>query len=723
MFFDEYPYTNLHNVNLDWVLQAVKAWGALVEQNNIAFHNLEEANEDFKNYVTSYLENLDVQEEINNKLDSMSESGVLTQYMQPYISSSVTTWLDENITQPVGVVIDSSLTVAGACADAKKTGDEIRAIKTNLSALNEITSDNTNIVNFSDGTVVSNGVTFTKDALNRTVTTSGSHSGESPSKCDLMTFKCNYTGVYYVSGCPSGGGTLPPYYRIGLWDSSLHVDHPETGNGLFLTLNAGTNYSLYIQANGEGLNMNGYVFKPSIINVSDYNIAKFESGTVTSQGVTFTKNATNKTVTTSGYVSGSGTAKCDLFTFTPSETGTYYISGCPSGGGTSEPYYHIGVWNTASQTDMFDTGDGILATFTANVRYPIYIQAKGLGLNMDRLVFHPSIIKAKDYSNDDLTIGGLNSDIQVIKNGIRNAKQVVNILDLGGKNDGSIDVGAIINANTANASIFLPVGKYKITTPIVLVNSLIGEAHIRDYTSGIPTKGATVLISGLESGAVITLEENSLAVTISNINIYCNSDENAISLGIRYRLCNLENIGINNLGNAIGILRSARGSRNLYANNISIFAKPLKASTGIKITNGSDDRLTNIEIMFCQIGLDISGTVFGSNIHVWTGAIPSQNPTHTWFIDTVGLLCSGAFYGANIFLDTAYNFIYSKNGKIWINNLLTWDDIVASQYENKLFLVKTEGDSYLRINGGSYRDGRTDISMLSESEAVNFIGL
>ena len=121
-FFDHYPYTNFHNVNLDWVLQAVKVWGQLVEQNNIAFHNLEEANEDFKNFVTSYIENLDVQEEINNKLDSMLESGVLTEYMQPYISQATSTWLDENITQPVGVVIDSSLTVAGACADSEATG-------------------------------------------------------------------------------------------------------------------------------------------------------------------------------------------------------------------------------------------------------------------------------------------------------------------------------------------------------------------------------------------------------------------------------------------------------------------------------------------------------------------------------------------------------------------------------------------------------------------------
>lgn len=124
-FFDKYPYTNFHNVNLDWVLERVKEWGELVEQNNTAFHELEEANASFKRYVETYLENLDVQAQIDDKLDRMFESGELTEYLLPYISGNVSKWLDENITQPTGVVIDASLTVAGACADAKSAGDRI----------------------------------------------------------------------------------------------------------------------------------------------------------------------------------------------------------------------------------------------------------------------------------------------------------------------------------------------------------------------------------------------------------------------------------------------------------------------------------------------------------------------------------------------------------------------------------------------------------------------
>ena len=126
-FFDHYPYTNFHNVNLDWVLQAVKSWGAMVEQNNLNFINLEAANQSFKEYVTNYLTNLDVQEEINNKLDEMLRSGALTQYFAPYIQTDVSDWLENNLT-PTSPPVDASLTIAGAAADAKATGDAIETM-------------------------------------------------------------------------------------------------------------------------------------------------------------------------------------------------------------------------------------------------------------------------------------------------------------------------------------------------------------------------------------------------------------------------------------------------------------------------------------------------------------------------------------------------------------------------------------------------------------------
>ena len=48
------------------------------------------------------------------------------------IAQEVTDWMDDNITQPTTPVVDASLTVSGAAADAKVTGDTLRAIGNGL---------------------------------------------------------------------------------------------------------------------------------------------------------------------------------------------------------------------------------------------------------------------------------------------------------------------------------------------------------------------------------------------------------------------------------------------------------------------------------------------------------------------------------------------------------------------------------------------------------------
>ena len=51
------------------------------------------------------------------------------------IGESVTAYLGEHLTNPTNPPIDTSLSIAGAAADAKKTGDEISQLKSELSDL------------------------------------------------------------------------------------------------------------------------------------------------------------------------------------------------------------------------------------------------------------------------------------------------------------------------------------------------------------------------------------------------------------------------------------------------------------------------------------------------------------------------------------------------------------------------------------------------------------
>lgn len=74
-------------------------------------------------YVNNYFDNLDVQDEIDHKLDEMVTSGTLFQIFQPFVSNEVADWLSKHIT-PTTPSIDDSLSVTGAGADAKKVGDD-----------------------------------------------------------------------------------------------------------------------------------------------------------------------------------------------------------------------------------------------------------------------------------------------------------------------------------------------------------------------------------------------------------------------------------------------------------------------------------------------------------------------------------------------------------------------------------------------------------------------
>ncbi len=83
------PYSNFHELNQDWFLnefnKLVEQWKAM--QKN--FDNLQDAFNDLKSYVQDYFKNLDVQDEINNKLDDMAKNGELDEIFNlfvPYVT-------------------------------------------------------------------------------------------------------------------------------------------------------------------------------------------------------------------------------------------------------------------------------------------------------------------------------------------------------------------------------------------------------------------------------------------------------------------------------------------------------------------------------------------------------------------------------------------------------------------------------------------------------------
>lgn len=79
--FENFPYTNFHELNLDWVIKIVKD---CVEETGKTKISIEE----LKAYVENYFENLDVQDEINNKLQQMYEDGDLEVIIEQFLQTS-----------------------------------------------------------------------------------------------------------------------------------------------------------------------------------------------------------------------------------------------------------------------------------------------------------------------------------------------------------------------------------------------------------------------------------------------------------------------------------------------------------------------------------------------------------------------------------------------------------------------------------------------------------
>lgn len=136
------------------VTNTVSAFGDLQGYVNSSYSDLvnyvNTSYNDLVTYVNTYFDNLDVQEEINHKLDVMASDGSLTALLAPLVPSLVTAWMNEHIT-PTSPVIDSSLTISGAGADAKVTGDRLAETNKELNIVKNVDSGNYFTVNTMGG--------------------------------------------------------------------------------------------------------------------------------------------------------------------------------------------------------------------------------------------------------------------------------------------------------------------------------------------------------------------------------------------------------------------------------------------------------------------------------------------------------------------------------------------------------------------------------------------
>ena len=164
MFDNKYPYTDFHELNLDWFMGEFKKLVAEWEETKGEWNTLHD-------YVQNYFDNLNIQTEIDNKINAMILDGTFADIISPFVTAAlpalvagqlpdvvaaqissvvaaqisavvaaqlpavaaaaaaqeVSTWLAAHIDPDTGYVIDKTLTVSDAAADAKVTGDKLQS--------------------------------------------------------------------------------------------------------------------------------------------------------------------------------------------------------------------------------------------------------------------------------------------------------------------------------------------------------------------------------------------------------------------------------------------------------------------------------------------------------------------------------------------------------------------------------------------------------------------
>ena len=201
-------------------------------------------------FVNQYFTNLDIQTEVNKKIEEMKDSGELLNLLKPTVSNEVSRWLTSNITNPSNPPIDKSLTVENAAADSKVVGE--RLLKDGIAYSKQFSRSS-----YYKGTAISdsidvNGTSYISfDAYNK---------GESGSTLHLV----GVTNRFTVPMVNPKTSTLDVYYLVDARDSGIDGDY-----SLSLWLSADIDWAFTNVCYGGDLD-----FKPGKISLNKMTLPK-----------------------------------------------------------------------------------------------------------------------------------------------------------------------------------------------------------------------------------------------------------------------------------------------------------------------------------------------------------------------------------------------------------------------------------------------------------------
>ena len=186
-----------------------------------------------QNWINMWFDNLDVQEELNKKIDNMVDDGsfgallhqTFDEQINQQTTSAVTQWLVTNVT-PTGsaVVVDKSLSIEGAAADAKATGTFVSAFTNSLSNSNLTGIDLPNTAILTDKLAESNGFS-------------------------TAIFPCMPNTEYYIIKPKSSRFTVALFNNVIL--NGIAITERTEVKGEYFSINTGDNCGIAIQYAGN----------------------------------------------------------------------------------------------------------------------------------------------------------------------------------------------------------------------------------------------------------------------------------------------------------------------------------------------------------------------------------------------------------------------------------------------------------------------------------------
>ena len=255
--FQQFPYTNFHEFNLDEIIKIMRQMQDEWEATKTEWAS-------YKDFIDNYFENLDLSQEVLDNLRAMIDSGEMDPVIDPVIVTAVAAWLAEHIT-PTTPAIDDTLSVQGAGADAKATGDAIHEI------YNAIRNAGRNLITkyTSPDTHVHHDVTFTVDE-NMDIDIDGTASA-------LAWFRVYYNTAALPDGVEAGETYFYSYGRDSSSIKSNIYFYDIDGNALTEQYQPEENTFITIPAAAVGMQIRIYISaNVTVSHVKAFNIGLYK---------------------------------------------------------------------------------------------------------------------------------------------------------------------------------------------------------------------------------------------------------------------------------------------------------------------------------------------------------------------------------------------------------------------------------------------------------------